>query len=399
MMSRKQKNERNMNEQNRNMQQQLEKLEKELEIQRQIAYAAGIFQTDVTVRTLMESLAEGVIVVDITGTVVLINRRAVEIFGYAPAEVSGRSINVFLPERSFVNHSGHVTDFFTNPHIRSMGQGIDLIGKRKDGTEFPVEVALSYLNTENGLLGMAFVTDITNRKQAEWALKLRNEELDAFAHTVAHDLKGSLTALIGYSEAIVDMFDVLDPDEIKDLLLRLASNGRRMNNVIDELLVFASVRKEDVVQIPLDMGEIVSDTLQRLNHVIREYQASVYVPDTWVNAMGYPAWVAEIWFNYISNALKYGDHPGDVYLGYDADGDKMRYWVKDSGPGVDLSLLDEIFKPFNQVARPEMKGYGLGLSIVKHIVEKLDGEVFVESEPGQGSTFGFVLPAILNKPG
>jgi PAS domain S-box-containing protein len=161
------------------LRQQIARLQKLLNIQHQVAFAAGLFQGDVTVRTLMESLAESLIVVDLEGKIILINKRTEEIFGYTKEEVVGQSLDILLPEKFIQVHSQHVQTYLREPHIRPMGQGLELSARRKDGTEFPVEIGLSFLDTEPGRWGLAFVTDITLRKQAEHALKKRNEDLDA----------------------------------------------------------------------------------------------------------------------------------------------------------------------------------------------------------------------------
>jgi PAS domain S-box-containing protein len=168
-----------------------ERREQELRIQRQIAFASGLFQGDVTVRTLLESLAEGFVIIDNLGIILLVNARAEEMFGYPKEEIIGKPHAVLLPERFREAHEEHVAHFFEEPRIRPMGQGLDLAGRRRDGSEFQVEISLSFLETINGRLGLAFISDITRRKEAEQALNDRNRELDAFAHTVAHDLKGS----------------------------------------------------------------------------------------------------------------------------------------------------------------------------------------------------------------
>lgn len=376
------------------MREQMARLENELAIQRQIAFAAGIFQADVTVRTLLESLAEGVVICDSDGRIVLINRRAEEIFGYSQDEVVGRPLNLLLPERFFETHRQHLSEFFKDPRIRSMGQGLELAGKRKDGAEFPIEVSLSYLHTEVGLLGLAFVTDITKRKEAERALKLRNEELDAFAHTVAHDLKASLSMLIGYSEVLVETYKTLSEEEVEEYLSALARNGRKMNNIIDELLIFASMGKKAITPGPVDMAVVVNDVLERLQYAIKEYRAEIILPGSFPMALGYAPWLEEVWMNYITNAMKYGGTPPVIRLGSDPlPNGFIKYWVHDNGAGLTPEQQAAVFEPFTRMAGPRIKGYGLGLSIVKRIVERLNGQVGIESEPGQGSTFSFALPA------
>ncbi|GAB4427232.1 MAG: hypothetical protein Kow0031_07230 [Anaerolineae bacterium] len=373
------------------MQQQMEELETALKVQKQIAYASGIFQQDVTVRTLLESIAEGVVVTDQQGYIVVMNKRAEKLFGYEASALVGRPLTVLIPERYSDVHIKHLHKYFENPYVRPMGVGLDLHGRCKDGTEFPIEVSLSYLKTEHGNFGMAFVIDITSRKSSEQELKLRNEELDAFAHTVAHDLKSSMASIIGFSEALAETHRELSAEELDEYLANLARSGRRMSNIISELLVFASVRKQDVAMRSLDMKFIVESTLLRLRYAIREHGAKVIVPDFPDRSLGYGPWVEEVWYNYLTNALKYGGDPPVVEIGSTLHNEFVEYWVRDNGPGIKKEVFPRIFEPYSNLDMPRIQGHGLGLSIVRRIAEKLDGYVSFESDADGGSKFSFFL--------
>ena len=150
-------------------------LEQELRIQRQIAFASGLFQGDVTIRTLLESLAEGVVIIDSHGTILLVNTQAERMFGYPKNELIGMPHAVLLPERLRQVHGDHVSHYFEDPRIRPMGELLDLVGRRKDGNEFPVEISLSFLNTINGCFGLSFISDISHRKEAEARLRESEE--------------------------------------------------------------------------------------------------------------------------------------------------------------------------------------------------------------------------------
>ncbi len=146
----------------------------ELGVQRQIAFASGLFQGDITIRTLLESLAEGVVIIDIRGTILLVNTLAEQMFGYPNKDLIGKPHAVLIPERFRKIHEEHMAHFFAEPRIRPMGQLLDFAGRRQDGSEFPVEISLSFIETINGVLALAFVTDITLRKQFE--LHIRESE-------------------------------------------------------------------------------------------------------------------------------------------------------------------------------------------------------------------------------
>ncbi|MBN1814181.1 MAG: PAS domain-containing protein [Anaerolineae bacterium] len=243
--------------------------------------------------------------------------------------------------------------------------------------------------------------DITERRQAEEALRqyaaeveARNEELDAFAHTAAHDLRNPLGLLIGYADILAMDYVNLPPGDFEKYIQAIARNGRRMGRIIDELLLLASVRQAEVEMEPLDMEGIARESLQRLVDMTEEYQAEIIFPDTWPVALGYGPWIEEVWANYVNNAIKYGGRPPRVELGAQElpDG-RVRFWVRDNGSGLSPEEQGRLFRLFTRLDQAQTKGHGLGLSIVRRIVEKLGGEVGVESEEGKGSVFSFTLPS------
>lgn len=377
----------------RRMRVHVEELERALSVQQRISFAAGLFQSDVTVRTLLEALAEGVVVVDSMGSIVFVNKRAEAMFGYSGDEIVGHSLNALVPERFFQSHADYVSDYFDDPRIRPMGQGIELAATHKGGTEFPVEISLTHLQTKAGPLALAFITDISQRKQAERELLLRNEDLDAFAHTVAHDLKASLGVVVGFSEELACIHRDMPPEELEKDLSLMAQSGRKMHDIVEGLLLFATMRSKDVKVHPIDSRAIVASAMERLRYAIQEAEAEVTLPDSFPAALGISAWVEEVWFNYLSNGLKYGGKPPRLEIGGEPleDG-RVKFWVRDGGHGLTPDEQARLFHEFAQQSQ-DGQGHGLGLAIVQRIVTKLNGEVGVESEMGQGATFSFTLPA------
>jgi two-component system sensor histidine kinase/response regulator len=231
-------------------------------------------------------------------------------------------------------------------------------------------------------------------------LQSRNEELDAFAHTVAHDLKSPLSPMVGLAHFLTEAHDLMSIEELKDSLRIIERSGQKMTNIVNELLLLAQMRNTDVEQEPLNMAYIVDEAQQRLSHIIDDKQAKIISPDSWPVALGYEAWVEEVWINYLSNALKYGGDSPRIEVGGTQQEDGMiRFWVKDDGPGIKPKQKKWLFTEFTQLSQVRAQGHGLGLSIVRRIVEKLGGQVGVESEgiPGEGSTFYFTLPAMLDE--
>lgn len=255
-----------------------------------------------------------------------------------------------------------------------------------------VSIANAMLNEELEARVTARTAELENANQQ---LAQLVEELDAYASTVAHDLKDPLGLVITGSEFLADNYALIPEHELKMALVAILRGGRRMHNIIESLLLLAGVRGRDRAPVQLlDMAPIVANAQERLTLMIESYQAEIITPDAWPKALGYEPWVEEIWANYINNALKYGGKPPRVELGATPQTNGMvRFWVRDNGPGIRPEDQDRLFAPFTQLGKRPVPGHGLGLSIVQRIVEKLNGEVGVESEPGHGSVFSFTLPA------
>ena len=255
-------------------------------------------------------------------------------------------------------------------------------------------------------------------------LEAQNAELDAFAHTVAHDLKNPLTSLIGFSallkrrfEMLIDRIDATTETDLRENLqygLRVIERSAyKMQDIIDELLLLSSVRGMESFEAQvLDMGHLIAEAQSRLAYALDESHAEIIVPNHWPAVMGYGPWIEEVWANYISNAIKYGgdpdrDVPPRIELGFNggqsdrsADGvssppssSSICFWVRDNGPGLTPEAQARLFTPFERLHQMQVQGHGLGLSIVQRIVEKLGGEVGVKSQVGRGSVFFFTLPA------
>jgi signal transduction histidine kinase/PAS domain-containing protein len=234
----------------------------------------------------------------------------------------------------------------------------------------------------------------TERKQAEAELQNRNEDLDAFAHMVAHDLKNPLGVTVGIAEILTADLEDIPMEDLKNYLTTIAQSGRKARNIVEELLMLASVRQKEIKLKPVDMDDILVEAQRRLTDFIAKSGTHVSVPDHWPSALGHAPWIEEVWVNYLSNAMKYGGQPPRIELGATIQDDAfIHFWIKDNGAGLTQEEQAQLFKPFTELNQVRATGHGLGLSIVRRIVEKLGGQVTVQSQPGQGSTFGFTLPS------
>ena len=236
--------------------------------------------------------------------------------------------------------------------------------------------------------------DLQRQLQAQnEQLRQQNAELDAFAHTVAHDLRNPLSRIITSLSLLKEYAAPLLDQELQDILNISLKTGYKIESIINELLLLASVRKGQIRITALNMVQIIEQVRQRLSNMIEKYEAQIVVAEVWPQARGYAPWVEEVWANYISNGLKYGGEPPRLVLGSTPQPDgQIRFWVRDNGVGLTPEEQGVLFTEFTRLNEVRAEGHGLGLSIVRRIVEKLGGRVGVQSQPGQGSEFYFTLP-------
>lgn len=309
--------------------------------------------------------------------------------GYPPQVLTGRSIfELVHPQERETAESAFARS--ANADVT----GIALRFARPDGTFRWMEIAArTFTLSDVGPQIVAVCRDMTERRLSEQERELLIGELDAYARTVAHDLKNPIASIAAYTELVVMERERLS-ERGREFLAATEQSCRKMVQIIEELLLLARVRNVRTVSYaPLDMDAIVQDVLDRLSGTIGHAGARIEVPGTWPQALGYAPWVEEVWANYISNAVKYGGSPPKIELGAARDGDgKIRFWVGDNGAGLEDRQLASLFKEFSRVDSSRTEGHGLGLSIVKRIVEKLGGTVGAESERGAGSRFWFTLP-------
>jgi len=354
---------------------------------------AALHKTRIHFAGILEISNEAIITIDEAQQIMLFNNGAETIFGYSAYEIIGQPLNVLIPEKFMTSHQKHVVDFAEAPATtRFLGERQGISGRRKNGEEFPAEASISKFEIDGQKIFTVVLRDITTRKEIEQEREKLIKELDAFAHTVGHNLKHSLNIITGYTDILKEQARL--PDELHEYLNSIARNGQKMSNIIEELQVLAGVRQATVELKPLHMGRIVAQAQQRLTYMIKQYKAHIIVAESWPTALGHAPWIEEVWVNYLSNAIKYGGRPPSLRLGATTRSDgRVRFWVHDNGSGITLEDQDRLFTPFTQLNQAHIEGHGLGLSIVERIITKLGGQVEVKSDgiPGHGSVFSFTL--------
>ena len=352
------------------------------------------FFKDDTTTILLESFAEAFLVINEKSTVMLVNRRFAELFGYEKDEIVGQQLDLIIPGRFRTAHNEHTRNYFNSPHVRPMGRGLELKGLKKDGSEFPVEVSLSFVQNDREKLGMAFITDITARAEAERALQSQNRALSDFAQTVAHDLKSLISAITGFSELLEQEYESLSAQDRQASMNKVKETGFKMDDIINELLFLARAKREDVVLRNIDLNIAVREAMQRLQRKIDATGAKIVVGELDKMVQGHQPWIEEVIYNLLSNALSHAGRQLTVRIDTESSaGGMSRVRITDNGDGMSEDQLRVLLEQPEELPYTWVKGHGLGLSIVHHVLEKLGSSLQIQCVENQGCCFSFLLPA------
>ncbi len=346
-------------------------------------------------RAAVESAPNGMVMIDRSGKIILVNREIERLFGYTREDLLGQPIERLVPQRLRERHPGLRTAFFEHPQTRAMGAGRDLFGVRKDGVEIPVEIGLNPIETDEGLFVLASVVDIGARKRAEEELRRSNAELERFAYVASHDLQEPLRMVGNYVQLLGKRYKGrLDSDA--DEFIGFALDGAlRMQRLIEDLLAYSRVSSRGADLAPTDAGVALEHALASLKLSIEEANAKV-TRDPLPTVPADQSQLEHVFLNLIGNALKFrgSERPTIHVTAAQHDGDWL-FSVRDNGIGIEPQYFDRIFVIFQRLhGRAEYPGTGIGLAITKRIVERHGGRIWVESDPGAGSTFWFTLPAL-----
>ena len=354
----------------------------------------------------LRSIGDAVIATDVGGRVKFMNPLAETLTGWKQAEAVGRKLTqVFRTMNESDPGQGAAPGARAYLYAASPNS-TDTVLIPRSGPPLLIEDSSAPIKDDRGnITGLVLVfRDITERRRAERERERLISELDAFAHTVAHDLKNPLSIIVGSTEMLEYDFASLSEDVFRQYLRAIAVKGRKMSHIIDALLLLASARQSAVQLKPVEMGGVVAESLERVSNLIEQRGAQVISPGAWPKVRGYAPWIEEVWVNYLSNAIKYGGRSNEgvlptLELGFDAplsvgDSEYACFWVQDNGMGLTPEQQQQLFTPFVRLDQVRTEGYGLGLSIVQRIVEKLGGRAGVQSTVGQGSRFYFTMSLV-----
>ena len=382
---------------------------------------------------LFSTAAEGLVLVDRSGMIRMLNPRLLELFGYAKGELLGRSIETLLPENYRAVHVAHRSTYNAKPAKRHMGQGRELNGLRKDGTIFPVEVGLNHFTVDNEMYAMALVTDITERRKAELALQYNTAELEKrveertaelangahaveialerekelsalksrFVSMASHEFRTPLSTIMGSADLIARYTEGPGNEKVHKHVQRIRTKVRDLTAILNDFLSFERISQGDLPSVPeeLDIVHVCIGLIEELRSMAKPGQALEYDHTSDERTVTLDrGMLTNTITNLVTNAIKYSPEGRPIILRTAVDDGCLRIAVIDKGMGIPPADRAHLFEPFFRAQNVlTIQGTGLGLNLVKRYLDLMGGEISFTSTPEEGTTFNVRIPQHRNR--
>jgi PAS domain S-box-containing protein len=376
-------------------------------------------------RAILETAVEGIITIDERGIIESMNPAAEKIFGYKAAEMIGKNVSVLMPSPYREEHDGYLANYLRTGHAKIIGIGREVVGERKDGSMFPMDLAVSEVKLADKRLFTGFVRDITERKRAEEkladlarTLAEKNKELETVVYVASHDLRSPLVNVQGFSRELahacervhellskakdVDVLrselDTILSDDVPEAIEFIQAGVAKMDTLLSGFLRFSRLGRAAVKIESLAMTAMLNHIANAMEFQIKQSGTTLRIENL-PDCLGDATQVSQVFSNLLDNAIKYLDRarPGMIHVTGSVQDGRAVYAVQDNGIGIPPEHQIKIFEIFHRLNPGIGSGEGLGLTIAQKILERQDGRIWVESEPGKGSTFFVSLPAVARK--
>jgi PAS domain S-box-containing protein len=375
------------------------------------AQRAALEEREETIRSLIESASQGIVGVAADGRIAIANAMAERLFGFPLDELLGQPLEILLPESAHDRLLMPLAGFQSDPGVHLLGVGLDRAGRRKDGSEFPVEISLSAIQTPGGPMSVAFINDVTERKLAEESVRrlnadleqrvrdrttqldATNKELEAFCYSVSHDLRSPLRGINGWSLALIEDYGAQLDAKGRAYLDRVRAETQRMGRLIDDLLQLSRIHRGPVNSRPVDLSLLARGVAARLAeaHPGRRLQFEI---EPELSAQGDVRLLEIALTNLLANAVKFTGprEVARIEIGRRDRDEETVFFVRDNGVGFDMAFAGALFGAFQRLHKSsDFPGTGIGLATVQRVVTRHGGRIWAEAETGLGATFFFTI--------